>query len=209
MKFSHRFEYHLSYPTCNSSRYSSPLRHLPLRRPSFSPTTTSMALPYGQLPQIFDTSIADRMKAGQDFEITWANATGSVTITLKNGPATDLKDVNVITGGVDGTAEKYTWSVPADLPADTYALEIDDLSGVPNYSIQFQLIGGVTTTSSSASSTSSSASSTSTDSTVTLTSSGTSTSTTTSGTSSSTGTSSSKTTSKLSYVPFKTGYCLT
>lgn len=40
----------------------------------------------------------DDIEAGSTFEITWADAEGPVTLTLKNGPEDDLKDVETITG---------------------------------------------------------------------------------------------------------------
>lgn len=36
--------------------------------------------------------------AGEPFTLTWSGATGPVTITLKNGPNDDLKDVVVLDG---------------------------------------------------------------------------------------------------------------
>ncbi|KAM7193521.1 hypothetical protein V8F33_007748 [Rhypophila sp. PSN 637] len=75
---------------------------------------------------------------GEPFEITWMNAEGPVTLTLKNGDAKNLKDVTVIQTGITG--DSFTW-IPSDLPSDTYAIEISDASGVPNYSIQFEYEG--------------------------------------------------------------------
>ncbi|KAM7224283.1 hypothetical protein V8F06_000064 [Rhypophila decipiens] len=75
---------------------------------------------------------------GEPFEITWMNAEGPVTLTLKNGPAKNLKDVATIKAGITG--DSFTW-IPSDLPSDTYAIEITDASGVPNYSVQFAYEG--------------------------------------------------------------------
>lgn len=40
----------------------------------------------------------DGIKAGSTFKITWDDAEGPVTLTLKNGVSGDLKDVEPITG---------------------------------------------------------------------------------------------------------------
>lgn len=42
------------------------------------------------------TNSAFVVEAGKPFELKWAGAEGPVTITLKNGPNTALKDVMVI-----------------------------------------------------------------------------------------------------------------
>lgn len=42
------------------------------------------------------TNSAYVVEAGQPFELKWSGATGPVTITLKTGPNTALKDVMVI-----------------------------------------------------------------------------------------------------------------
>jgi hypothetical protein len=88
----------------------------------------------------FTNSVFNNVTAGESFTFTWTDASGPVTITLKNGPRDDLQDVQVVTSGETG--ESFTWQVPASLEADTYAFEIEDSEGVPNYSIQFELIGG-------------------------------------------------------------------
>lgn len=36
------------------------------------------------------------VEEGKPFTITWSNAEGPVTLTLKNGPSKNLKDVTVI-----------------------------------------------------------------------------------------------------------------
>lgn len=79
--------------------------------------------------------------AGKPFEITWTEASGPVTIILKNGPPAALQTVSTIQSGLTGNT--FTWNVPATLTQDTYALEIRDSTSTPNYSTQFELIGGV------------------------------------------------------------------
>lgn len=39
----------------------------------------------------------DGVEAGKAFEITWSDATGPVTLTLKDGPAENLQTVGEIT----------------------------------------------------------------------------------------------------------------
>ncbi|KUI66869.1 hypothetical protein VM1G_02044 [Cytospora mali] len=89
--------------------------------------------------------------AGKTFTLTWADASGPVTITLKDGPSTNLKDVEVLASGVTGTS--FTWTPDSSLPSDTYAFEIEDSTGVPNYSSQFSFQGSASASSSVASST--------------------------------------------------------
>jgi hypothetical protein len=86
------------------------------------------------------------------FTIKWSNAQGPVTITLKTGPSTALKTVTTIVA--DESSTSFTWT-PTDLPSGTYALEITDSSGEPNYSPQFQYVGTGTLPTSSESSASS------------------------------------------------------
>ncbi|KAE8447517.1 hypothetical protein EG329_010647 [Mollisiaceae sp. DMI_Dod_QoI] len=95
------------------------------------------------------------VKTGTAFDLTWSNATGPVTLLLKNGPANDLKTVETIGSGLTGTS--FSWTPESSLVSGTYAFEIDDTSG-PNYSVIFTLAGSASSVSSSASSTGSSSS---------------------------------------------------
>jgi hypothetical protein len=72
---------------------------------------------------------------GQAFTLTWSGGQAPYTIKLKNGPSTALLDVETLGSGL--TTETLTWNVPKNLPADTYAFEVVDASGVPNYSAPF------------------------------------------------------------------------
>ncbi|KUI57242.1 hypothetical protein VP1G_04492 [Cytospora mali] len=112
--------------------------------------------------------------AGKTFTLTWADASGPVTITLKDGPSTNLKDVEVLASGVTGTS--FTWTPDSSLPSDTYAFEIEDSTGVPNYSSQFTFQGSASASASSSVASSTSVSSTLSSSTVTSTKSASSTS---------------------------------
>ncbi|KAI0008905.1 Ser-Thr-rich glycosyl-phosphatidyl-inositol-anchored membrane family-domain-containing protein [Xylariaceae sp. FL0662B] len=139
------------------------------------------------------------IQAGKPFTITWTDASGPVTLTLKTGDPNNLVTVDTITSGQTGNS--FTWTPSASLPSGEYAMEISDGSGV-NYSLQFPFSGGSASSSyTSATSTSVSSSSitvsattstTSTSSTATASSTTTasSTSTTTTGSSSSSATSS-------------------
>ncbi|KAF4625865.1 hypothetical protein G7Y89_g12297 [Cudoniella acicularis] len=104
----------------------------------------------------FTNSVFNNVTAGEPFTFTWTNATGPVSLVLKNGASTNLQTVSTITSGASGTS--FTWSVPANLPADTYAIAITDSAGT-NYSPQFQLVGATATASTSSSTASSTASS--------------------------------------------------
>jgi hypothetical protein len=44
----------------------------------------------------FTNLVFNNVTAGEPFTLTWANATGPVTIKLKNGDALDLKDVQTV-----------------------------------------------------------------------------------------------------------------
>ncbi|RYP24810.1 hypothetical protein DL765_000356 [Monosporascus sp. GIB2] len=98
------------------------------------------------------------IEAGEPFTITWAEATGPVTITLKDGPADALTTVSTITSGQTG--DSFTWTPSESLPSGTYAFEISDGSDV-NYSEQFQVSGGAASGSSTVASSTGSASATS------------------------------------------------
>ncbi|KAH7354736.1 Ser-Thr-rich glycosyl-phosphatidyl-inositol-anchored membrane family-domain-containing protein [Rhexocercosporidium sp. MPI-PUGE-AT-0058] len=98
--------------------------------------------------------------AGKALNISWADASGPVTLTLKTGEANALTTVSTIASGLTGTS--YAWAIPATLPESTYALEIGDSTGVPNYSVRFQITGGPASSSSASGSTTSTASSAST-----------------------------------------------
>ncbi|KAI1307830.1 Ser-Thr-rich glycosyl-phosphatidyl-inositol-anchored membrane family-domain-containing protein [Xylaria venustula] len=137
----------------------------------------------------------DDIKAGSTFKITWDDAEGPVTLTLKDGPEGDLKDVQTIAAGVGGTS--FQWPVDAALPEGKYAIEISDGSDV-NYSEMFTIDSTVTAsaTSSSASVTSTTATPSSTSTTVTSTSSSAESSSTESSSTESTSTKSSSSSAK-------------
>ncbi|KAI0894836.1 Ser-Thr-rich glycosyl-phosphatidyl-inositol-anchored membrane family-domain-containing protein [Annulohypoxylon nitens] len=100
----------------------------------------------------FTNTNFDGITAGKPFDITWTDAAGAVTLTLKNGDSDNLQTVGEITSGQTG--ESYTWTPSTSLASGTYALEINDGTEV-NYSKQFEITGGSSSSSSSASSTSS------------------------------------------------------
>jgi len=134
------------------------------------------------------TNSAFDVEAGKPFNLTWGGNVGPVTITLKNGPQTALKDVMVIDSSDSGTS--FVWTPPPSLPSDVYAFQIVDSEGVPNYSVQFTFQGTASASITSDSSTSSSVTSTSSTMTTTTTESSTTTSTTSSSSQSSNSTSS-------------------
>lgn len=155
------------------------------------------------------TNSAYVVEAGQPFELKWSGATGPVTITLKTGPNTALKDVMVIDQSDSGTS--FTWTPPATLPSGIYAFQIVDSTNDPNYSPQFNFQGtasaSVSTGSStvtSGSTTSTSVSTTTSTSSTTTTSSNSSSSSSTSSRSSSTSTRASSTSSTPTATPANT-----
>merc|ERR1712098_591083 len=143
------------------------------------------------------------IQAGRALNITWADAEGPVTLTLKTGEANALTTVSTIASGLSGTS--YAWAIPSTLPESFYALQIDDSSDVPNYSVRFEITGGPAASSSSASGSSTSTGSSSSSSNSTVTSSSASStgtgSSTTSGTSSRTATTTSSTGSSTASAP--------
>ncbi|KAE9989151.1 hypothetical protein EG328_000083 [Venturia inaequalis] len=96
--------------------------------------------------------------AGSPITLTWigGDSTAPVTITLKKGVSTDLKDVGVVTSTATGGS--YTWTPDTTIAngAD-YALSISQGS-VINYTGQFSVTGGSTAAATTSSSSSSSAS---------------------------------------------------
>ncbi|KAI0409428.1 Ser-Thr-rich glycosyl-phosphatidyl-inositol-anchored membrane family-domain-containing protein [Xylaria palmicola] len=95
----------------------------------------------------------DDIEAGQTFEITWDEAEGPVTLTLKDGEEGDLQDVATITTNAAGNS--FVWAVDPSLPSGDYAIEIDDGADI-NYSAMFPVEGTdepVSSTATSASST--------------------------------------------------------
>ncbi|KAF8854225.1 hypothetical protein BDZ45DRAFT_747768 [Acephala macrosclerotiorum] len=83
------------------------------------------------------------VKVGTPFELTWTDASGAVTLLLKNGTSSDLVTVETIA---------TRWSL------GPMRFDIDDNSG-PNYSVQFALAGASASSSSASSSATSSSSS--------------------------------------------------
>ncbi|KAF3055950.1 putative extracellular matrix protein [Daldinia childiae] len=149
-------------------------------------TTVLAALPAWVSAVAITNTNFNGIEAGKPFEVTWSDAAGPVSLTLKDGPSDNLKTVSEITSGQTG--ESYTWVPSSSLPSGTYALEINDGTEV-NYSQQFEISGGSASSSSvsttaSQTSTSSAVSSTVTSSSATVTSSETSSTPTSSSTSS-------------------------
>ncbi|TQS36566.1 hypothetical protein Golomagni_02978 [Golovinomyces magnicellulatus] len=74
--------------------------------------------------------------AGKPLTITWAEASGPVTLLLKAGPSTNLRTVSTLASGQTGNS--FVWTPETTLPSDTYAIQINDASGI-NYSMQFPI----------------------------------------------------------------------
>jgi len=72
--------------------------------------------------------------AGKSYTVTWEPTTeGPVTLKLRQGPSTNLKDVLTITTD-DSNSGSYTWTPSSSLPAgENYAIQISDASGNVNY----------------------------------------------------------------------------
>jgi len=72
--------------------------------------------------------------AGEPYVIKWKPTTkGGITLTLRQGTSTDLKDVDVIVSDTENTGE-YEWTPDAQLPAgDNYAIMITSKAGEQNY----------------------------------------------------------------------------
>ncbi|MCJ1378411.1 hypothetical protein MMC17_001509 [Xylographa soralifera] len=105
----------------------------------------------------FTTLPGATVQAGVPVQLAWSGGDGvsPVTITLKQGPQTDLATVAIITG--DATGNSYTWTPSSSLPnANDYALQISQGIDDINYTGTFSLTGGSTSTSMSSSSSTSS-----------------------------------------------------
>lgn len=81
------------------------------------------------------------VEAGKPFELTWSGATGPVTISLKDGPSTNLRTVETLVSNASGGKATVTLDA-SQLKSGTYAFGIKDTSGEPeNYSQQFNIVG--------------------------------------------------------------------
>ncbi|KAF8544752.1 Ser-Thr-rich glycosyl-phosphatidyl-inositol-anchored membrane family-domain-containing protein [Trichophaea hybrida] len=76
----------------------------------------------------------DSIVAGKPYVIKWKPTTkGGITLTLRQGSSTDLKDVSVIVSNADNNGE-YTWTPDASLPTgDNYAIMITSAKDEQNY----------------------------------------------------------------------------
>ncbi|KAI8965280.1 Ser-Thr-rich glycosyl-phosphatidyl-inositol-anchored membrane family-domain-containing protein [Daldinia sp. FL1419] len=116
------------------------------------------ALPAWVNAVVITNSNYNGIEVGKAFEVTWSDATGPVSLTLKDGPSDNLKTVSDLTSGETGTS--YTWIPSSSLTSGTYALEISDGTDV-NYSQQFEISGGSASSTSAGTSASTTASQTS------------------------------------------------
>ncbi|MCJ1474299.1 Ferredoxin-fold anticodon-binding domain-containing protein 1 [Lambiella insularis] len=99
-------------------------------------------------PIAFTTLPGASVQACVPVQLAWSGGDGSsdVTITLKQGPATNLASVAIITG--TATGNNYTWTPDSTLPdATDYALQISQGVDDINYSGTFALTGGSSSTS--------------------------------------------------------------
>ncbi|KAM5442974.1 hypothetical protein MferCBS31731_001847 [Microsporum ferrugineum] len=105
------------------------------------------------------TSFPSSLQAGKPCEITWTggNPQAPVTITLRKGESTNLKDVAVLTSSATGG--RYTFTPSTSLVnGPDYALQISQ-GGEINYTGLFTISGGSGTPSSTSATTTSSSSS--------------------------------------------------
>ncbi|KAI9809071.1 MAG: hypothetical protein M1825_002360 [Sarcosagium campestre] len=96
------------------------------------------------------TSFFNSVNVGITQTLKYTGGDGSpITIILKKGPSSDLKDVATIT--TSGSGKTFDWT-PKSVPEDNdYALSIQQ-SGKENFSNQFTILGGSSSSSSSSSS---------------------------------------------------------
>ncbi|KAI9052734.1 hypothetical protein LZ554_003008 [Drepanopeziza brunnea f. sp. 'monogermtubi'] len=145
----------LSIPPSHFSRFafsiiesphpsSKPTTLHPLFKMQYSSTVVAAATLFSMVQAVIITNTPQSfvgVTVGQPLEITWSDANGPVTLKLKNGPSTNLNDVLEIASGQTGTS--YTWTPASTLPEDTtYAIEIEDSTDTPNYTVQFPITGG-------------------------------------------------------------------
>lgn len=88
------------------------------------------------------------VNAGEVLKLRWIDITGdNATLFLKNGDASDLKNVTTIVENTPNNGA-IDWTVPSDLTTGSYAIEID-ANGEINYSTFFTIVGKNITSSSS------------------------------------------------------------
>ena len=90
-----------------------------------------------------DITASTVMVIGQAYTITWTtDSSSTVTLTLRQGDASNLETVGTIAVGIPNTGS-YTWYPDTSLPAGTdYALSITgDTSSDVNYSHYFAISG--------------------------------------------------------------------
>ncbi|KAL2074003.1 hypothetical protein VTL71DRAFT_7781 [Oculimacula yallundae] len=80
------------------------------------------------------------IQAGKALKISWIDSEGPVTITLKNGKEDNLRSYDLVASGQTGSS--YVWSIPSTLPADFYALQLNDGTAIPAFSVLFEITGG-------------------------------------------------------------------
>jgi hypothetical protein len=91
------------------------------------------------------TNSAFDVVPGEAFTLDWADAVGTVTITLLTG--LDSLDLSPVSTLYTGTSSTFVYNVPATLVSGDYAFEIQD-SETSNYSGLFQIISSFTASSS-------------------------------------------------------------
>ncbi|MCJ1370320.1 hypothetical protein MMC20_001533 [Loxospora ochrophaea] len=102
-----------------------------------------------QAPSIAFTNPPTSVTAGVPIKLTWTGAEdGSpVTITLKQGDPQNLQTVAIVTG--DATGGSFTWTPSKSIVnGDDYALQIAQGDEAPNYTGEFPISGGATSSAS-------------------------------------------------------------
>ncbi|KAK4120331.1 hypothetical protein N657DRAFT_674258 [Parathielavia appendiculata] len=89
----------------------------------------------GVLAAVTFTNTEYYIYAGSPFTVTWTGNRAPITLTLMNGPDENLQTVLTIVSDYSG--QDYTWTPPAELPADSYILRLED-GGSTDYSARFR-----------------------------------------------------------------------
>ncbi|KAL1889706.1 hypothetical protein Sste5346_008691 [Sporothrix stenoceras] len=76
---------------------------------------------------------------GNPFNITWADASGPVSLTLlKGGTEPFFTNMTTFANNLSGTS--YVWTPSADLTSDTYLIHFADTGGGSAYGFYFALV---------------------------------------------------------------------
>ncbi|KAK3326594.1 hypothetical protein B0H66DRAFT_637848 [Apodospora peruviana] len=99
---------------------------------------------HSSLAVVFTNSDWYNIEVGKPFTIEWDEADEPVSIVLVGGNIANFAALSVIVAEAEGSPTgSYVWTPPSTLSAEivTFALQIEDANGLPNYSPTFTIKG--------------------------------------------------------------------